>query len=115
MTTAKKWTKDDQDSLGLDYPSYTIAQLAHSYERSEKSIIAKLTSMGIYEKTTVAKKEAVAKKETIGGKDEIVGTIAILLGLKVDEIASLSKANKNDLINIQEAIIRCAHFKDNKK
>lgn len=112
MTTVRKWT-DEDTAIMRDYPTYSIEYLAKRLDRSTKSIIAKLTSMGIYEKPI--KTATVAKTATPDAKNEIIGTIAILLGVKLDEIASLGKANKNDLINLQQAIIRCAHFKDNKK
>lgn len=50
----------------------------------------------------------------MNSKDEIISTIAILLGLRGEDIASLTKATKADLQTLQQAIIRCAHFKDNK-
>lgn len=96
-----------------NYKSQTVAQLALHCAKTEKSMIAKMVSMGIYEKPVKA--ATVAKTATPDAKNEIISTLAILLGINIDEIASLGKANKNDLLNLQQAIIRCAHFKDNKK
>lgn len=113
MATAKKWTDDETTFLKDFAKSHSVVSLAKQLDRSEKSIIAKLTSMGIYEKP--AKTATVAKTATPDAKNEIISTLAILLGVNIDEISSLAKANKNDLLNLQQAVIRCAHFKDNKK
>lgn len=117
MTATKKfeWTDETSASLKSRYQDdkKSLAELATIFGRTEASIRAKLTSLGVYEKPG---KDATKKdgKTTSSAKSEIVGNLAILLGLKLEDLASLEKATKNDLQNLQDAVIRCAHNHDNK-
>ncbi len=48
-------------------------------------------------------------------KMAIINTIELLLGVDHGKLASLAKSNKKDLQILQDAIVRCAHYKDIKK
>lgn len=116
MTTKKfEWDEKTSESLKNLYvvEKKTLAELATKFGRTEASIRAKLTNLGVYEKPV---KDATKKdgKVTSSAKSEIVTNLAILLGLKLEDLASLEKATKNDLQNLQDAVVRSAHHHDNK-
>ena len=76
-----------------------VAQLADELGKSEASIRAKLTSEGLY----VAYAKAPAGKNTVR-KAAIVAAIAAQLGVHVEAVESLEKANKAALARIYQAL-----------
>lgn len=76
-----------------------VAELAAELGKSEASIRAKLTSEGIY--TPYAK--APAGKNSVR-KAALVNAIAIQLGVHVEAVESLEKANKVALAMIYKAL-----------
>jgi hypothetical protein len=117
MTNTKKfeWTEETSAKLQNLYVAEkkTLAELAKVFGRTEASIRAKLSNLGVYEKPVkdATKKDGETKSSA---KAEIVVNLAILLGLKMEDLASLEKATKNDLQNLQDAVVRSAHHHDNK-
>lgn len=78
--------------------SETVDALAEELGKARRSVISKLSTMGIYqkpEKVTKAGKPVVKK-------DELVARIAYAVG--VQGLASLSKANKLDLEALVAAV-----------
>ena len=77
-----------------------VAALAAELGKSEASIRAKLTSEGIY----VPYSKAPAGKNTVR-KAAMVGAIATQLGVHVETVESLEKANKVALALILQALV----------
>ena len=78
----------------------TVATLAETFGKSVRSIVAKLSREGVYQK-----KEYVSKSgEKPVKKDAHAEAIGSVLGLSEPEIDSLTKANKSALRKIFEAL-----------
>ncbi len=73
----------------------TVKALAKEHNKSQRSLVAKLSSLGVYQ---TANKEV---KEPAITKAQIVATIETKLSIKT---TTLIKAGKQDLIKIQEAL-----------
>jgi len=110
-----KYDEKVTEFLRVNYPSKTVAELATVLNIGEKSIIAKLSSMKIYVKPGPQNKAASVENKVENSKEYYVNTIAVLLGLKSVDLASLDRVNNTHLVNLQNAIIKCAHFSDGKK
>jgi hypothetical protein len=78
----------------------SVEQLAQELEVPQRSIIAKLASLGVYKKKVYLNKldEVPVKKE------EYVEKIAKLLDVNVELLESLEKANKNVLKMLEAAL-----------
>ena len=68
----------------------TVDMLAKKLGKSVRSIIAKLSREGVY----VAQPRTTKTGEPIVSKAELVSEVATVLGVEVDDIASLEKATK---------------------
>lgn len=77
-----------------------VSQLSLKFDVPERSIIAKLSSLGIYQKKTYLNKrgEAPVKKE------EYIERIAEAMQVNLELLESLEKANKNVLILLLKAL-----------
>ena len=80
----------------------TIAELAEELDVPERSIIAKLSSLGEYTKKPYTNKQG----ELPVKKEEYIARIAKLLDTNVEIIESLEKANKNVLKMIEKALLK---------
>ena len=75
----------------------TVDALASEFDKTPRSIIAKLSALGIY-----VKAERVTKRgEPIVRKEELVAQVQASIGI---ELPSLSKMTKADLQNLIEAV-----------
>jgi pantoate kinase len=102
MTEAvKNYTEEMVDAMVADYQDNptleTVASLAAEFNKSTRSIVAKLVREGVYK----AQPKAVAAKVAVVRKSELVATINEALGL---ELASLEKATKGDLEKLVAAV-----------
>ena len=102
MTEAvKNYTEEMVDAMVADYQANptpeTVASLAAEFNKSTRSIVAKLVREGVYK----AQPKAVAAKVAVVRKSELVATINEALGL---ELASLEKATKGDLEKLVAAV-----------
>lgn len=98
-TIVKNYTKEMEAKMMADYSleptRVTVNDLSIELGKSVKSIIAKLVSLGVYqkqEKTTKSGKAIVRKSELVKKINEHYGF----------EMPSLVKATKNDLQNLAE-------------
>lgn len=98
-TIVKNYTKEMEAKMMADYSleptRVTVNDLSIELGKSVKSIIAKLVSLGVYqkqEKTTKSGKAIVRKSELVKKINEHYGF----------EMPSLVKATKNDLQNLVE-------------
>lgn len=104
-----KYTKEITDKLLADYklgveldlaPSDIAESIALGLDIPTRSVIAKLSSLGIYERKLYVNKRG----DTPVKKEEYLERIAELLEVSVDILESLEKANKNVLILIETAL-----------
>lgn len=92
------YTKEQEEVLAR-YPELSVGEIAAAIGKSQRSVIAKLSSQGVYkakERTTKDGKEIISKAE-------LVGQLEAHLDL---EIPSLVKAQKEDLRKLVEAVTR---------
>jgi len=82
----------------------TVAELATMFGKKDKSIIAKLSREKVYAKQSYTTK-AGTKPEA---KEEIVSVIAAFIGVAVDKLETLEKANKNVLVLLRDAVTQNA-------
>lgn len=101
--TAKNvnYTAEQTLAIVADYQAgVTVEQIALSVGKSVRSIVAKLSREGVYQK-----KERLTKAgEPVIKKDALADQLAMLAGLTEAEADSMSKANKTALAKILNAI-----------
>lgn len=102
-----KYTKEISDKLIADYlanvPTADIAEKLSAEQNElvpERSVIAKLASLGVYKK-----KEYLTKRgETPVKKEEYIERIAKLLDVNAEILESLEKVNKSVLALIERKL-----------
>lgn len=105
--TNMKYTKEISDKLVAEYLSGTSTadlseqlSIDHAEVVPERSIIAKLASLGVYKK-----KEYLTKRgETPVKKEEYIERIAKLLDVNAEILESLEKVNKSVLALIEKKL-----------
>lgn len=99
--TTKIYTPEVEKKLTEDYNSGVPAEeLAAQLGTTTRSVIAKLSSMGLYKrKGYVDKRGEIPVK-----KAEYVDRIALLLDVTIDRLESLEKVNKSVLKLIEDAL-----------
>ena len=86
-----KYTKEIIDRMVSDYKSQVpVHQIATQLQLPERSIIAKLSSLGVYQKKTYVNKRG----EIPVKKSEHIERIAELLDCDLELLESLEKVNK---------------------
>lgn len=96
-----KYDKETTEALVSDYQNgSTVDQLSEKYDAPVKSIIAKLSHLGVYKKKVYLNKRG----ETPVKKEEYIERIAQLLNVNLELIESLEKANKNVLVLLEKAL-----------
>lgn len=94
---------DNETTLKLikDYQAdVPVSQLASELGVPERSVIAKLSSLGVYKRKEYLTKQG----EKPVKKEQYVERIAKLLGQNVEILESLEKVNKNVLKLLEEAL-----------
>jgi len=93
-----KYTTESTKQLIADYQAgVTVAELALALEVPERSIIAKLSSLGVYQKKQYLNKRG----EVPTKKAEHIERIAELLQVNLELLESLEKVNKQVLVMIE--------------
>ncbi len=96
-----KYTKEITDRLVQDYKNKVpVEQIANALQVPERSIIAKLSSLGVYEKKQYLNKRG----EPPVKKSEYIERIATLLDTDLELLESLEKVNKGVLKLIQDKL-----------
>lgn len=96
-----KYTKEIIDRLVQDYASgVPVGDLARALDLPERSIIAKLSSLGVYQKKTYVNKRG----EIPVKKSEHIERIAALLDCDLELLESLEKVNKVVLKLIEQRL-----------
>lgn len=96
-----KYTPEVTTKLVEDYQSGASAEeLAAQLDVPTRSVIAKLASLGVYQKKTYVNKRG----ETPIKKEEYIDRLAVLLNVNIDRLESLEKVNKNVLKLLEDAL-----------
>lgn len=103
-----KYTQEITNKLIADYQSgatvpaiSALMTLEHGEPVPERSIIAKLSSLGVYKK-----KEYLTKRgEVPVKKEEYIERIAVLLDVSAEILESLEKVNKSVLALIERKLV----------
>jgi hypothetical protein len=97
-----KYNKETTDKLIADYVAeIPIAEIALALDVPPRSVIAKLSSLGIYKK-----KEYRTKRGDLPiKKEQYIESIAELLHVSIDLIESLEKVNKGVLAMLEKALL----------
>jgi hypothetical protein len=96
-----KYTKEICDRMVQDYTSGVPAhQIAQDLDVPERSVIAKLSSLGVYQKKSYLNKRG----EVPVKKSEHIERIATLLDTNLELLESLEKVNKTVLVMIERAL-----------
>ena len=101
MAKTVNYTPEQTAKMVADYnQGITVEQIAETLGKSVRSIVAKLSREGVYQKKVYKTKtgEAVVKK------NDHADAIGAILRLSEPEIDSLTKANKSALAKIFEAL-----------
>jgi len=98
---AIKYTKEITDKLVEDYKlGVTVTALAEGLDVPERSVIAKLSSLGVYQKKQYLNKRG----EVPIKKSEHIERLAELLDVTSDRLESLEKVNKQVLILLERKL-----------
>ena len=96
-----KYTPENTKQLIEDYKAgVTVSELAEQLQVPERSIIAKLSSLGVYQKKQYLNKRG----EVPTKKAEHIERIAELLQVNLELLESLEKVNKNVLQMLEKAL-----------
>lgn len=96
-----KYTKEITDRLVTDYQAGTsIDELARNLDVPARSIIAKLSSLGVYQRRQYLNKRG----EVPVKKSEYIERIGLLLNMNLELLESLEKVNKGVLQVIEREL-----------
>ena len=96
-----KYTKEITEQIVNDYQAgILVERIATELKVPEKSIIAKLSSMGIYKKRQYLNKRG----EVPVKKWQMIEELAQLLEVPSDQLESLEKVNKNVLVILKRRL-----------
>lgn len=96
-----KYTKEITDRLIQDYKSgLEISVLARDLDVPVRSIIAKLSSLGVYQRQPYLNKRG----EVPERKSEIIQRLSTLLEMDIELLESLEKVNKVVLLQIERKL-----------
>jgi len=98
---AMKYTPEiTQQLLELHRKNISVCELAEKFSVPERSIIAKLSSLGVYQKKAYLNKRGELPEK----KEVLIERIAHLLDVNLELLESLEKANKNVLLLLERAL-----------
>ncbi|NBT06488.1 MAG: hypothetical protein EBS54_07110 [Betaproteobacteria bacterium] len=96
-----KYTKEITDKIVAEYQQGAeIKNIAQTFNVPDRSIIAKLSSLGVYQKKQYLNKRG----EVPIKKQEHIEQLAQLLEVPSDQLESLEKVNKNVLVLIKNKL-----------
>lgn len=100
-----KYTKEIVDKMMADYnggDGKSVDDIAAELDVPARSVIAKLSSLGVYKKKVYLNKQGVPPVK----KEEYISRLAGLLKVHEDLLESLEKVNKNVLILLEKALAK---------
>ncbi len=96
-----KYTPEVTNKLVVDYQAgVSTEELAAQLDVPVRSVIAKLSSLGVYQKKSYLNKRG----EVPIKKEEYIDRLAVLLNVSIDRLESLEKVNKNVLKLLEDAL-----------
>lgn len=96
-----KYTKEITDKMIADYQNeVSVDDIAAGLDVPVRSVIAKLSSLGVYKKKQYTNKRG----ELPVKKEEYIERIGALLDVNLDLLESLEKVNKNVLVLLEAAL-----------
>lgn len=96
-----KYTPEVTNKLVADYQAgVSTEELAAQLDVPVRSVIAKLSSLGVYQKKSYLNKRG----EVPIKKEEYIDRLAVLLNVSIDRLESLEKVNKNVLKLLEDAL-----------
>lgn len=96
-----RYTKEICDHMVAQYAAgVSVPELAVALEVPERSVIAKLSSLGVYQKKAYLNKQGLPPVR----KSEYIDKLAVLLHCHPDQLESLEKVNKTVLIMLDKAL-----------
>lgn len=103
MVTPFKYTPEIEKLITEAYLNNTpVEQIAEALEVPVRSVISKLSSLGVYKKKVYLTKRG----ETPVKKSEYIERIAVALDMDLELLESLEKTNKSLLMVISERLER---------
>lgn len=100
MATAKNYTDEQVSMMVEKYQANptrdTVDVIAEELGKNARSVIAKLSREGVY----VTQPRVTKRGEPIIKKSELVAEVSTILGVDIEQIATLEKATKADLQNL---------------
>lgn len=100
--TQMRYTKEICDRMVADYQAQVpVHQIAQDLDVPERSVIAKLSSLGVYQKKSYLNKRG----EVPVKKSEHIERIAVLLDCNLELLESLEKVNKTVLKLIEQRLV----------
>ena len=97
-----KYTKELTDRIVSDYKAgIEVENIAKTLGVPDRSIIAKLSSLGVYQKKTYLNKRG----EVPVKKYQMIEELAEILGVPSDQLESLEKVNKSVLILLKQRLL----------
>ena len=96
-----KYTKEITDKMMADYANeVSVDDIAAELDVPVRSVIAKLSSLGVYKKKQYTNKRG----EVPIKKEEYIERIGALLDVNLDMLESLEKVNKSVLVMLEAAL-----------
>ena len=96
-----KYTKEITDKMMADYANeVSVDDIAAELDVPIRSVIAKLSSLGVYKKKQYINKRG----EVPIKKEEYIERIGALLDVNLDMLESLEKVNKSVLVMLEAAL-----------
>lgn len=97
-----KYTNEITEKIKNDYAAgISAAMIADTLNVPEKSVIAKLSSLGVYKK----KEYRTKRGEVPVKKEEYITRIAKLMDVMPEQLESMEKVNKSVLILIEKHLM----------
>ncbi|NCZ46782.1 MAG: hypothetical protein EBX59_04320 [Betaproteobacteria bacterium] len=97
-----KYTKEITDKIVEDYKAgKLVKEIADSLGVPDRSVVAKLSSLGVYNKKVYVNKRG----EVPIKKWEMIENLAQILQVPSDQLESLEKVNKNVLVLIKNRLL----------
>lgn len=96
-----RYTQEICDKITKQYTEgISTLEIADELQVPERSVIAKLSSLGVYQRKQYLNKRGEVPRK----KEELIERLATLLNCNLDLLESLEKANKSVLLLLERAL-----------
>lgn len=98
-----RYTQEICDKITKQYTEgISTLEIADELQVPERSVIAKLSSLGVYQRKQYLNKRGEVPRK----KEELIERLATLLNCNLDLLESLEKANKSVLLLLERALTK---------